>query len=136
SVYTCAQDQHALQLTSISADFKLISQDYSAISFEKISALTNSFAMFSTIDLSSYRGNSSYQFNINSSSQHFVSPGGPVNTRSIIGHSRIELSTFFSMLNHKSNEYRLNRELSFGLVYQPVRYHQSQFTRTDTITTD
>ena len=125
-----------LQLKSVSAEFKLVSQDYSTLTFDQIRNLSKNPDSFTPIDLSTYH-QGSYQFSIQVNDQFlFKSPEGPVNTQGIVTKTRYGVNASFSMLNHKTNEYRKNREITIGMFYQPWLYHQSQYVRTDTVITD
>ncbi|HYV95331.1 MAG TPA: hypothetical protein VE978_26395 [Chitinophagales bacterium] len=125
-----------LKLESACAQLKFIAQDYTSLSFDEISQFAKNPSQFTTIDLSDYHP-FIISFKITDNGEIvFQSPSGPVNDDRIRSFVRYNVSASFSMLNHKTNEYRNNRELQFGLFYQPWRYHQSPYARIDTITSD
>ena len=124
------------KLESISAELKFVSQDYTSLSFDQISQFAKDPSQFTPIDLSDYHaGVISFKI-VENGEVVFQSPTGPVDDNSIWSSITYNVNASFSMLNHKTNEYRTDRELQFGLFYQPWRYHQSPYVRIDTITSD
>ncbi|MEO5673096.1 MAG: hypothetical protein ABIQ74_00480 [Chitinophagales bacterium] len=126
----------SLKLEAISIEFKLVSQDYfSSFSFDEVSKYASDPSLFTVIDLSAYH-KGSFTLTVQTPDLFYESPGGPVNTRRLLSNARYGLNASFKLLNHKTNEYRIHRELQLGLFYQPLRYHNSYYVRTDTLALD
>ncbi|MGB3075749.1 MAG: hypothetical protein WBB36_10540 [Chitinophagales bacterium] len=129
------QPKPFLQFSSITAGLQLWAPSESA-SLNKIKLLAKDENDFTTIDLSEYHEGF---VTINGSSKTgvpFILPDDKVNTAGALKSMRFFSQLGFVPYSKKKGQYLNNRELLFGLYYQPYVYHNTNFMNRDTILLD
>ncbi|MBK6484538.1 MAG: hypothetical protein KBF32_03670 [Chitinophagales bacterium] len=125
----------SLQLSSVNIGLQLWSPSEPA-SFDKLKLLARDEADLTPIDLTEY---SQGQFSISAESEEgipFVLPDDKVNTANVLKGMRFYAQLGFNPYSKKLERFLENRELLFGVYYQPYVYHNTGFLDRDTLLVD
>ncbi|HUM45467.1 MAG TPA: hypothetical protein PLD84_00975 [Chitinophagales bacterium] len=130
-----AQPNPFLKFSSVNAGVQLWSPSETA-SLEKLKLLAKDETDFTPIDLADYHQGF---ITINSADKNgvpFILPNDKVNTSKVLKRMRFYGQLGFIPYSKKKERYLENRELLFGMYYQPYVYHNTNFMNRDTVLVD
>ncbi|MEO6167509.1 MAG: hypothetical protein ABIO46_02665 [Chitinophagales bacterium] len=130
-----AQPNSFLKFSTVNVGLQLWSPSESA-SLEKLKLLAKDESDFTEIDLTDYHQGFVI---INGSSEDgvpFILPNDKVNTSKALKKMRFYGQLGFVPYSKEKERYLENRELLFGIYYQPYVYHNTNFMNRDTVLLD
>ncbi len=130
-----AQRTPFLQFSSVSAGLQLWSPSEPA-SLNKIMLLAKDENDFTAIDLSDYHEGLVKISGSSKTGVPFILPGDKVNTSTALNSMRFYCQAGFVPYRKTKGQYLYQRELLFGLYYQPYVVHNTNFMNRDTIRVD